>query len=561
MAGVDGVLTATAQMSFHAAERGDLRNIGRFVADLKKEGPPESRAWRLALEAVHWSFDPAAGPAPRLESARAAASTATAPILTRLCAVMERVAFCAFDADLLASWTDLHAQLHALAAGNVQDLTLPAARLWQRVLAGAWIGVEETARSLGDEASRQSDAATVIESTVVRGLAALSSGHLDEAIELGRRASRMAQAESLSHHEYLAHLTLARVRRYSGRPHLALHILAALARVAPLTWSGWIGWETLLAGGAVPDRGAFDGPAARAQQSLGRLLDAARGADRTAFDRAAADARQDARIWPPLAEEIDALVAALDPVGREVPASMRAWSAGETAAIPFGLHGVGLQRNAEPQTDAATAYVVARPGETGRRMLLPGLGLAPAARLLARDSTRPGARTETGIAALALAGAAGDSRDGFFRSVYGFPFVPYRHRAVLDTLCHRMRTMLGSAGEIRRDDSDGGPAADPDTDQAGPVTSTPTIALGLREAIVVPDMRCTLPTADRVLRALALRGSTSASAAAERLRMPLRTVQAVLQQLVSEGACTTERDGRRVVYKIEDTTFTQVTSA
>ena len=78
---------------------------------------------------------------------------------------------------------------------------------------------------------------------------------------------------------------------------------------------------------------------------------------------------------------------------------------------------------------------------------------------------------------------------------------------------------------------------------------------------MVPDMRCILPTADRVLRALALLGSTSASVAAEQLQMPLRTVQAVLQQLVSEGACTTERDGRHVVYKIEDTTFTQVTAA
>ena len=70
-----------------------------------------------------------------------------------------------------------------------------------------------------------------------------------------------------------------------------------------------------------------------------------------------------------------------------------------------------------------------------------------------------------------------------------------------------------------------------------------------------------LPAADRVLRALATLGATSASGAADSLRMPLRTVQAVLQQLVAEGACTIERDGRRVAYRIEDTTFTQVTSA
>jgi DNA-binding transcriptional regulator PaaX len=41
--------------------------------------------------------------------------------------------------------------------------------------------------------------------------------------------------------------------------------------------------------------------------------------------------------------------------------------------------------------------------------------------------------------------------------------------------------------------------------------------------------------------------------------MPLRTVQAVLHKLVAEGACSTEREGRHIVYRIEDTTFTQVT--
>ena len=88
----------------------------------------------------------------------------------------------------------------------------------------------------------------------------------------------------------------------------------------------------------------------------------------------------------------------------------------------------------------------------------------------------------------------------------------------------------------------------------------PSLSLLLREPIIVPDMRCALPVADRVLRALATLGTTSATAAADSLRMPLRTVQAVLQQLVAEGACSIERDGRRVAYKIEDTTFTELTA-
>ena len=99
-------------------------------------------------------------------------------------------------------------------------------------------------------------------------------------------------------------------------------------------------------------------------------------------------------------------------------------------------------------------------------------------------------------------------------------------------LCLRMRRLLGEAGQIRRDSIDEGAAR---------------IALSLVDGIVVADMRCALPVADRVLRALAKLGMSSASAAADSLRMPLRTVQAVLQQLVAEGACRIEREGRRIL--------------
>ncbi|MES1204812.1 MAG: helix-turn-helix transcriptional regulator [Pseudomonadota bacterium] len=564
MAGVDGVLTAIARVSYQAAEHGDLREADSVMAQLEAAGAAdeaagaEARAWRLALETVRWSFDPRHGRPLRPQTVRTKAVTpAAAAVLRRACAVMERAAFCTFDRALLDEWIAVHAALSAQAreVAPEPDLSLAAARLWARILHGDFAGLEAAAKSLGDDASRAGDPAALIEATIVRALAVLSTGTLDDAVELGRRAARMAQAEALSHHEYLAHITLARVRRYTGRPHLALHILAALARVAPVTWSGWIGWETYLSGGTIGEVTApVVGPAMRAQQSLQALLDAARSSDRRAFDRAAADARAVAGDAPVLADEVAAVIAAIDPLEREVPPGLLPWMQGEIAAIPFGLHGVGFREEAGPQAESATAFVMARPGHPGRRLLLPGLKLAPSARLLVRDSSRAGARTETGIAALALAGDAVISRDDFFRRVYGFPFVAYRHRAVLDTLCHRMRTLLGKAGEIRRDEGDGD-----DTAAAG--GRVPTIALLLQEPIVVPDMRCILPTADRVLRALALLGSTSASVAAEQLQMPLRTVQAVLQQLVSEGACTTERDGRHVVYKIEDTTFTQVTAA
>jgi len=369
----------------------------------------------------------------------------------------------------------------------------------------------------------------------------------------------MAQDESLPHQEYLANMVLARLRRYSGRPHLALHILAALDRVAPAYWSGWIGWETLLSGGTRPESDDLDVPSTRAARALRGLLEACRPGALPAFNEARARLHAAAAVWPALRAETAALIVALNPFEPEVPAPMQAWCSGETPVIPFGLYGVSISPSADPQVETATAYVLGTPGKRGRRFLVPGLELIQDARVLTRDAAHTPGRTETGLAALALAGELGETRDTFFRRVYGFRFVAYRHRAVLDTLCHRMRSLLGEAGEIRREEVESTNDSEKDPESEG--ASSNAISLTLRQAIVVPDLRCLLPTADRVLRALAVVGPTSASAAAESLRMPLRTIQAVLQQLVADGACTVERDGRRVAYRVQDTTFTEVTAA
>ncbi|MEO7669052.1 MAG: hypothetical protein ABIW57_06920, partial [Polyangia bacterium] len=155
--------------------------------------------------------------------------------------------------------------------GSLRDVALWSAQLWQKLLAGETAGQEIEAKALFDEASRQRAAPQVIESTVLRALLALSAGLTDDAVDMARRASRMAQSESLPQLEYLANVTLARVRRYSGRPHLALHILAALSRVAPSAWQGWIGWEMLLGGGEGTRKDAtgpepFDAPAMIAER-------------------------------------------------------------------------------------------------------------------------------------------------------------------------------------------------------------------------------------------------------------------------------------------------------
>ncbi|MES1172071.1 MAG: helix-turn-helix transcriptional regulator [Bacteroidota bacterium] len=575
MANVDEVLNAAARISFAAGEHGTFRGIDTLLAKLVQIPRPQPQAWALALRVMRWSFDPESAPTPQPDEAARfiKESQEVREVAARACAVMQRVWIRAFDTKRLAQWIETHAALNGFATTKgkgadvedtgPRDVGLWSARLWQRFLAGDTSGEEGDAKALFDEASRQRAAPQVIESAVLRALLALSAGSTDEAVELARRASRMAQSEALPQLEYLANVTLARVRRYSGRPHLALHILAALGRVAPPAWSGWIGWETLLGGGEVtrkdnPESALHGAPAMVAERSLAALITAARGGDRAVFDDAAATLESAAGVWPDLAREVQALLAALDPMRETIPDFARPWSRGETAIIPCGLHGIGIPQGAGSETEGATAFVLAKPGAEGRRFLRPGLTFAQSARLLARDSaktTAGGVRTETGIAALALAGEPGTTREVFFRSVYGFPFVAHRHQAVLDVLCHRMRTLLGDAGEVRRDSGDAAAAADPHA------ASGPSLSLVLRRPVVVPDMRCALPTADRVLRALATLGTTSASSAADSLRMPLRTVQAVLQQLVAEGACSIERDGRRVAYKIEDTTFTEITSA
>ena len=567
MANADNVLTAAARVTCQAAERGDLRELDALLPRLAGAKEPELRAWDFVLRAIRWSFDPSHDPTPDADKARriAHAHKAAATIVARGCVVMERVAFHTFDRRLLAEWTALHEALLGDGADDDADskISLTAARLWHRLLAGDTDGLDKAAEQLSDQAVRQKAAPEAIESTVIRALLALSAGALGEATELARLASRSAQAEVLPQHEYLANIVLARVRRYSERPHLALHILAALDRVTPRTWSGWIAWETLLAGGMVPapagDQTHAAVPSMLAARCLSGLLEAARAGNRDAFVSLAAKVEESSSVWPHLGREATALLAVLDPQRTDVPESIATWQRGQTATIPYGLHGVGIPQDSDLEAETATAYVLARPGERGRRFLSLGLALVHDARVLTRDSPSSGARTETGLAALALAGEGGDSRDGFFRSVYGFPFVSHRHQAVLDMLCHRMRTLLGSSGEIHRRGGDSGPGAESEAHGgAAAAPDGPSLSLSLQVAVVVPDMRCALPTADRVLRALATMGASSATAAADSLRMPLRTVQAVLQQLVAERACTLERDGRHVSYRIDDTTFTEV---
>ena len=62
-----------------------------------------------------------------------------------------------------------------------------------------------------------------------------------------------------------------------------------------------------------------------------------------------------------------------------------------------------------------------------------------------------------------------------------------------------------------------------------------------------------------MLRHLARGASASAKELAQRLGIPLRTVQLALQEMTEDGICSMSKDGRKVAYVIEDTTFCEVT--
>jgi hypothetical protein len=138
-----------------------------------------------------------------------------------------------------------------------------------------------------------------------------------------------------------------------------------------------------------------------------------------------------------------------------------------------------------------------------------------------------------------LAGPAGIAREDLFRRVYGFTFKQVTHQGVLDVLVHRVRALLGESATLDR--------------------SVRTIAAVARAPLAVPEGASAQPLEDRVLRALAERGGLGAREAAEAIGIPLRTVQAALARLVEEGACLTERRGRAVAYRVEDTTFSEPT--
>ena len=439
----------------------------------------------------------------------------------------------------------------AAADGGEVNAEVDLARGWLALMRGEAATLESKMAGLFSLASGSRDPFLVIEVTALRAMVLSSLGRAGEALVFARRASLMARTEAEPDAELLANLVLARMRRHGGKPHLAVRILEALTRLVPGAPRGWLDWEQLLAGGTSPDADAASSSSASASppatpagepsaatRAGRRLLLAARAGDRADFERAAAALIPATAGWRDLQDEARALIELLDG-DRPVSEALLEFRRGQDEALRYGLFGARVVQG--EQEPGIGIFVVARPGEAGRRILVDGLGLfGPCQTFVCEEGTRrTHGRTDAGLAMLVLAGPEPTPEAEFFRRVYGFAYSPRTHRGVLDVLLHRMRKRIGGGGTIVRSDSH--------------------LALALREAIAVADPRCSPPAAARILSALARQPLATADAMAARLGITVRAAQMALQQLVSDGACVARRAGRHLEFQLSDSTFREPT--
>ena len=518
-----------AKDCFHSGIRGHFGAHEATIDGLRVRRDPVGQAWRLLLEAQRWFAVGAAGErfpvtAADLEGWVNADGEARR-VAALVCAHAVRHAVLAFDATALERVLAVH---QLLPADPEADLVYRVSSLWgdlvgKRVRAAPDESMEADARALGWPD-------LVVETVAQRALACAQLGELELATGLARRASRMARTEGLPQPEYMANAVLARVRRLSGKPHLAARILVSLLRVAPAGWRSFMQWELALAGGG--DRGGA--PAARIRQLVTRTASG---------DLAGAEAELQGALLETegslLRDEVEDLAVLLG-VRPTVTGSdaTRDWVLGDRdGTAPHGLHGV-CAAHPDRALREEPVWVVASPGSPGRRVLSPALGLVHPVEMLWPGKRRR-ARTDGALSSLVLAGSPVEELS-FFERLYGFPYQPALHHGARDTLYYRMRERLAGVGEFNRD--------------AGQV------AVGLSSAVAIPDSRCSPPPEHSLLAVLAQRGDTSVRDAAEALQIPLRTAQHALKALAAEGICRAERQGRELRYRLEDTTYSEPTT-
>ncbi|MFK7991162.1 MAG: hypothetical protein AB8I08_34405 [Sandaracinaceae bacterium] len=501
-----------------------------LLSALRDEGSPTSLDWACALEAqsvLIGTLGP--NPAPLLHEAtddtHAQAAEALLPLLGRLYLLR-------FDASGLSWCLGFQERLAHAFPSPKSVVGAALSRAWLAWLTGDG-GFDDHAFESASKAARRACLATiVVELQVVRALHALSAGELERATGLARRASRMAQTERLPDAEVLSALCLSRVRRLQGRAPFALRILSGVSPHAPPVWRPWIEWEALASGGS-------DMLARGIGEPLGNAVRAARLGDDTLTHAEMERLHAVTEGLAPLRRDADAAAALL--LSRNAP-RMTPWRSGVTPDLPQGLSGLAFLRSCESDADPTSvcSHVMVFPD--GKAYRVPAVSVSLESRrhgastTSATPPTQP--RTDTGLSVLGLAGGSLELED-YFQRVYGYAYDTPHHATLFSMHIHRMRARVEGLATLERD----------------------AVRLTLRAStpFLLRDPRSEEPLPQRVLRQLASGGAQSARDLARVLKVPLRTLQRVLKELVVEEGLAREQQGRVVVYQVEDTTFSEPT--
>jgi hypothetical protein len=535
---------------FGRASYGELTGWDEVVAWAEASASPADHAWAAALRAQRWVADPGASAPPAAEALAGWVGAEPSVSDPAALAVTEIAKACLIDLDRegFEGWLGLLSKLTAGRASSRAQLRAELLDAWRLLLSGHPEEATTAATAVHGQASKERVAAVVIDASTLRAFAALTAGDLAEATMLARRASRMARTEGMPQPEYLAHLVLARVRRMTGHPHLATRILEALVRVASPVWAGWIRWELVFSGsmelafpGELPSAPAeHTSHAWRMAWKLAELHHAAERGDRPAFDATGNALARWVESFPPLRDELEAARSACDPRRAPIDPEVASWITGTTAETPAPLHGLCTRTSSDAAEESAMAYALRAEDGSRRRVMRLGRALAESPRIaVLRQTRRKQGRVETILAVLVLAMDDGVDEAVAFEEVYGFSYEPEIHKGVFDVLLHRTREYLGEHGRIERT---GG-----------------RVRLFLGRPILVPDPRCSQPIQDQLLRAIAAARGATAKDVAKAIGVSVRTAQAALTELAADGACLVDKDGRRVAYRVEDTTFSEPT--
>lgn len=501
-------------------------------AALSVEAPSSAaRARQLALRGALALIDGTHAPPNAVELSTALPS---GELAFDACSHAETFALVTFDRPALATLSELRARHSEV---DATDPRLGRARLMCALLAGDPQAAPAAAAHWVELAERRGRHDLVVELLALQALGAFRASEVSFAVEHARRAVRTAREHDLRIGRYLASIVLARMRRLSGRPHLAARILSTLMPLLPAAWRGWLHWELELSGEPLREEKLHDTPSARCVYALRNVFDACARSTHD-FHTRADELRECVVDCQLLKEEVACVLALIDwsVSAGDVPAACAEFVRGEIAEVPLGLH--GLVADPGSSSAAPVAYVSWHPARPPRRvlgMVAPALSRATGAAVLELSRLHAG-RADVALATLALAGESGMEEAALFRECYGFRYSPRVHEAALGMLIHRARSRLPEQVLLARDQG--------------------RLRLVGDRPLLVPDPRCAEHVEGRLLRLVARDGAVTTRSAARSLGVSLRTVQSAMARLVERGECMLDRSGRHVVYRVDDTSYT-----